>query len=180
MLAFICINFTIHHKRTIKLKRYTTPLLVLLASIAFSSCKSDRNSTDSSSDQNTQAQALNVKPALPYMPVDSLQKYFNNVDFVDYIFYKPTISTGMHGNNAKAQIQGIQSGACQRVTCTKIGRMIVQNQGKIMVEADIFFGSNCAYYEFYYGKELKYANPMATSGINMINQIMQNFKNAMQ
>jgi hypothetical protein len=61
--------------------------------------------------------------------------------------------------------------------CKPMGRQFFGIQGNIVLEADIYYSDNCAFYVFFIDGKARYANKMSESGqaffSNMIKQGLQ-------
>ena len=114
---------------------------MLIGMIACGQSKSESN------EKNEIAKNQSSPPVvtLPSIPRDTLMKLFNTCDYVDYIFYELPFSMSYDNK------QSIQSAfswvstqpASHNPSCKAIGRLIFQNQGNIMFEAELYFDDVC-------------------------------------
>jgi hypothetical protein len=115
-------------------------------------------------------------PALPSIPLEMVQKLWNECTHVDYIFYELPMSMSL---DEKASIQYAvrhisDRPAPNRPDCKATGRVTYLIGGDIFLEADFYFAETCTYFVFYQNKQKAYANLMTEEGIGYFkNQIQQ-------
>lgn len=125
----------------------------------------------------------NEAPKAAAIPVGitaaQLQDLIAKVDYVDFLFYNMDISVSQ---NDKASIN--QSIAFLSTTpkpsgmnCPSIGRMSLQSQGKIILEADIHqLGTNCGYFTIIENKAAKGSCLMSAEGMKFLTTLINGYK----
>lgn len=152
---------------------------ILFVFTIFAAC----NSTDNSGNEQTTppptvaapTQSIPILPKLPKADADFL---WNNCTYVDLVFYNLPFSMSID-NQAGIRsnlIMIANKQISQNPACKSIGRVIYQIDGKIILEADMFYGDGCNYFVFYKDKKAVYANSMTAEGIQYFTNIMTQVK----
>jgi hypothetical protein len=117
---------------------------------------------------------------LPALPQDQLQKLFNEVTYIDYIFYDLPFSISQDDKpsiNSNLQLLSPNKIDGLALSCKPIGREFFHINGNITYEADIYFQDGCYGYIFLKKETPIYANKVSESGMkfysNIINQAEQ-------
>jgi hypothetical protein len=127
-----------------------------------------------------------TKTAVSYPPLPNniAQDLYNRCDFVDYIFYDPSLpmsislieqssirSTFAHIGPEKAMTDG---------TCKPTGRVMFQHKGEYIIEADFYLRDECTYYIFMVNGKPTYANAMSQAGITFFSNNINSAKKSVQ
>ncbi len=147
--------------------------LTLLISLAC--CKGDKAaSTTTEPVKNTPA--VVTGPQYQQLPNDIMLDLWNNGTLIDYIFHdlpfsmnqseQASIRTNLTYFSSEAQ-PNIPAG------CKSIGRQMFSIDGNIVLESDIYFSDNCAFFVFIMDGETKYANKMSEAGQQFYTTMIQ-------
>ncbi len=143
------------------------------------SCKTDQKketAQTSVKQEVTEQKFPNIAP----LPNNLMQQLFNEVTYIDYIFYNLPFSISQDDkpsihSNLKL-ISGEKLGSIAK-GCKPIGREFFHIGGTIAFEADIYFQEGCYGYVFLDQKKPIYANKISQEGMkfysNIINQANQ-------
>lgn len=118
-------------------------------------------------------------PSLPSVPLELLEKIWQEGTQVDYIFYNYPFTMSLPD---KASIQYAVRHIAEGTTtlkpeCKAAGRVTYQINGNIVLEGDFYFSTGCTYFVFEKNREKVYANYMTDDGIQYFNsQIQQAMK----
>jgi len=109
-------------------------------------------------------------PTLPSIPIETVQKLWEECDYIDFVYFELPISSSMQD---KAAIQhALRHIAGQPAplfpNCKPIGRIFYQIKGENFLEADIHYGEGCNFFVFYQGGKKMYSNYMTQDGIKYI------------
>jgi len=155
----------------------TKYLVLILATIGLFAC-GDQNAKKQT---NIPSQDVASTPTFEKLPESILRKMWDEAEMLDYIFHdlpfsmsqneKPSIQANMTYIDKYAQ-PNIPIG------CKPAARQFYQINGKIELEADIYFSKGCYFYVFLIDGKPKYANKMAQDGINFFNTMISKALNA--
>ncbi len=106
----------------------------------------------------------------PTLPQEIRQDIYDRCDFVDFIFYDPSIPISISLNepgSIRMTMSHVGTSAASTTgTCKPTGRVVFQSDGEIMQEADFYMGPGCVYYVFMKDGKPAYANNMTQAGVN--------------
>jgi hypothetical protein len=166
--------------------RYFLLSIVVFCFIACSNKASQTNTATTPATTTPAAKPVPVKTEVPYPPLPNgiAQDLFNRCDFVDYIFYDPSLpisislneqssirSTFSHISPEKAMTDG---------TCKATGRVMFQHKGEYIIEADFYLRDHCTYFIFMVKGKPTYANAMSQSGITFFSNNINSATKSMQ
>ncbi len=154
-------------------------LFLSLISCFLLSCKTDQKKEADLPKEKKEANDQKYADILP-LPNELMQKLFNEVTYIDYIFYnlpfsisqddKPSIHSNLR------LISGEKLGSISK-SCEPIGREFFHIGGTIAFEAEIYFQNGCYGYVFLDKEKPLYANKVSQEGrkfyTNIINQAQQ-------
>jgi hypothetical protein len=141
-------------------------LLSFIISLAFS-CKTEQKKDVESHTEELQANGL-IFSSLPSLPQDQFQKLFEEVTYVDYIFYDLPFSISQDDKpsiNANLQLISAEKLGPININCKPIGREFFHIGGVIAFEAEIYFQNGCFGYVFLDKETPIYANKISESGM---------------
>ncbi len=152
-------------------------LLVFTWCLLFFSCKeksqhSDENPKKESTETLAQQEMLEE---LPMVPIETMQKLWNECEFVDYIFFDlPFSMSQTEQPSIRANLNYIDRAPIgpRPKSCKPIAREFFQINGEIVFEADVYYSTGCKYYVFFEGKNPVYANKMSEAGEKFYNQMI--------
>lgn len=109
------------------------------------------------------------------VPLETMQKLWNECDHVDYIFYDLPISMSL---DEKASIQYsvrhvADEAAPLKPECKPAGRVSYHIKGNIALEGDFYFSNGCTYFVFFKDNKKAYANYMTDDAIQYFNNNIQ-------
>ena len=150
-------------------------LFVLIAFVACQNQSANEEAGNDSTEEQTTAVAETPKPTLPSVPLELLERIWNEGTQVDLIFYHHPFTLSMAEQPAiQHAVRHIAEDAAPlNPNCQSAGRITYQIDGNIVLEGDFYFSTGCTYYVFYENQEKKYANYMTTEGINYFNNQIQ-------
>ena len=138
--------------------------LLLIAAL----CWQCQNSTTEKSTPEATTSKIAYYPSLPDA---MMQQLINQCDYVDYIYYQLPISMSMDEKsgilNALRHVSA--NPAPLNKACKSIGRVIYQQSGETLVEAELFMSEGCQYFLFLDDNKPKYGNLMTDEGIQFYN-----------
>ncbi|MFK7807141.1 MAG: hypothetical protein AB8F74_04990 [Saprospiraceae bacterium] len=129
--------------------------------------------------------AQQLKP-LPYpsLPNNIAQELFEKCDFVDYIFYDPSLPMSISLNeqgSIRSTFSHISQGAAMSTgNCKATGRVMYQHQGEYIIEADFFLTNGCTYFVFMVDQKPTYANAMSEEGMKFFQRNISQAKASVQ
>lgn len=147
--------------------------LITLLAIALASCNQDKPAPAT---QPAPTQPASPTQALPSVPLDLLEKIWQEGTQVDYIFYNHPFTMSL---SDKAAVQHAvrhvaETPAPLKLECKPMGRVSYQIQGNIVLEGDFYFSAGCTYFVFEKDRVKTYANYMTEPAIQYFNnQIKQ-------
>jgi hypothetical protein len=151
-------------------------LFSLLIALTFICCQ---NQSTNQENAPVSEPAAEEKPALqatlPSVPLDLLERIWNEGTQVDIIFYHHPFTLSMSEKPAiQHTVRHIaEEPAPINPNCPSTGRVTYQIDGDIVLEGDFYFSTGCTYYVFYENQEKKYANYMTNEGISYFNNQIQ-------
>lgn len=134
---------------------------------------------DNTSSNNESIAVSNEIEVPPVIPKEILINLFENCNYIDFIFATLPFSISQ---DQKSSIQQTISHIDQKRplkidnSCPYFAQQIFQVDGKIVLDAKIFFQENCTYYLFYENGELKYSAGFTQAGITFYNNIIAQAK----
>ncbi len=148
--------------------------ILWITTIFFSllACKQDQKSTDSNITENVVSQSTE---SLPSLPLEVLQKLYDECTLIDYVFYELPLSMTV---DQKPSIQNslrhiADTSPALKASCKPVGHITYQISGHIVLEADFYYSEGCTYYIFFENREKRYANYMTQEGANSIGNLIQ-------
>jgi hypothetical protein len=156
---------------------------LLLLAFLFTCCQQSKpaeQKTDSPASETPAAETpvATQAPAatLPSVPIEIVQKLWNECTQVDYIFYNYPFTVSL---DEKSSIQHsvrhiAETPAPLKPECQATGRVTYQISGDIVLEGNFHFSEACTYFVFYKNQEKVYANFMMPEAVEFFNnQIKQ-------
>ena len=137
---------------------------IMLFAFLFSYCKNE---------------APKSKDAPAVITAAQQQDLIAKVDYVDFLFYNMDISVSQNDKASINQSITFLSTAPKPATmnCPSIGRMSLQSQGKIILEADIHQqGNNCGYFNIIENKAAKGTCLMSADGMKFLTTLINGYK----
>ena len=115
------------------------------------------------------------------LPVERAKFMFENVDYIDYVFYELPFSLSVNTkNDIQNTIRQISStGVAKIPACQPIGRLFFQVSGENVEQADFFFDdANKCYYFLFVGEDGKYqyGNLMTDAAAGYYRRLFNNVK----
>ncbi|MBP6794239.1 MAG: hypothetical protein KA143_04250 [Saprospiraceae bacterium] len=137
---------------------------IMLFAFLFSYCKNE---------------APKSKDAPSVITTAQQQDLIAKVDYVDFLFYNMDISVSQNDKASINQSITFLSTAPKPATmnCPSIGRMSLQSQGKIILEADIHHqGNSCGYFTIIENKAAKGTCLMSADGMKFLTTLINGYK----
>lgn len=118
-----------------------------------------------------------LTPTVAHIELPEIEQLLVQSEKVDYILYNYSFSLNIGQKEEVAKhVAMIYNQPVENVDCAAaLGKVEFYDKDmKVLKEAQIHFGNNCAYYIFYDkdGKK-KYANKMHSNGIRFLNNVIQ-------
>ncbi len=156
-------------------------LIILTATICLLfSCNNEKPANQQNDGQTTaqteQPPAAQKPPPLPSVPIELLQRIWNEGTGVDYIYHYQPFTASL---TEKAAIQNAVRHVAETPApiipgCNPAGIVTYQIDGDIVLRGDFYFDTNCTFFVFYDKEKNKYGNYMTQDGVNFFNgQIQQ-------
>lgn len=153
-------------------------ILCLFSILLTFSCNDSNSSNDA---EAKTAPVTNPAPAptpaltLPSIPVETVQKLWQECDYIDFLYFELPISSSMKDKAAIQHALGhIAAQPAPLIpNCKPIGRIFYQIKGENYIEADMHHGEGCNYLVFYQNGKKIYSNYMTQDGITYINGQIQ-------
>lgn len=137
---------------------------IMLFAFLFSYCKNE---------------APKSKDAPSVITTAQQQDLIAKVDYVDFLFYNMDISVSQNDKASINQSITFLSTTPKPATmnCPSIGRMSLQSQGKIILEADIHQqGNSCGYFTIIENKAAKGTCLMSADGMKFLTTLINGYK----
>lgn len=137
---------------------------IILFVILFSNCKNEA--------PKAAAEPAGVTTA-------QIQDLIARVDYVDFLFYNMDISVSQNDKGSINQSITFLTTTPKPITmnCPSIGRMSLQSQGKIILEADIHHqGTICGYFTIIENKVAKGTCLMSENGMKFLGKLFDGYK----
>lgn len=152
--------------------------LILLVASIFGACGSGSSNEQPQEEKTDNSTA----PTYPSISQATLQKLWNECDYVDYVFYDLPISMNQSDQpSIRGAIRQIaQESPIINPNCKSIGRIFYQIKGENYLEADLYFASDCVYFLFLEDGKPKYANRLTAEAIQFYQNIFKQLQNAGQ
>lgn len=155
-------------------------VLVLCFACGNSNQSESQPNNESSPNTNTEAANTNVEYDQVYLPsitVEEIQSLWTSTNQIDYIFYNLPISSSIDNNpSAQVHLRHISDTPANNTTIarcpTGLGRAFYKASGEDLLEAEIFFAEQCAFFVFYKNGKATYSNLMTQEGVNFFNQMV--------
>lgn len=114
----------------------------------------------------------------PGISAEEIEKLAAEATNMDIIFYNMNISLSQNDKNSLMQTAHFFAPDTkpEQMNCPSIGRIMLQNNGNIILEADIHYAGNCQYFTIIQNKATKGTNAMTKQGAYFINQILSSYK----
>lgn len=112
---------------------------------------------------------------LPSVPLELLEKLWNEGTQVDYIFYDHPFTMSLTDKpSIQYAVRHIaEQPAPLKPECKATGRVTYQVKGDIVLEGDFYFSTGCTYFVFEKNRVKTYANYMSDDGITYFNEQIQ-------
>ena len=112
---------------------------------------------------------------LPSVPLELLEKLWQEGTQVDFIFYNYPFTMSL---NEKPAIQHAvrhiaEKPAPLKPECKAMGRVTYQIKGDIVLDGDFYFSAGCTYFVFEKNRTKTYANYMTDDAIQYFNKQIQ-------
>jgi len=151
--------------------------LLLISFLTVFSCKEKAKNSDVNPIKETTTEVVNQEmlESLPMVPIEIMQKLWNECEFIDYIFFDlPFSMSQTEQPSIRANLNYIDRSAIgpRPKSCKPIAREFFQINGEIVYEADVYYSEGCKYYVFFDGKTPVYANKMSAAGEQFYNQMI--------
>lgn len=149
-------------------------LVLIIAAICCLGCKNDTSKQTPT--ESPQIQVNNKGPQYQQLPNDMMMDLWNKGDLIDYIFHNLPFSMNQTEQaSIRTNLTYFSSDPQPTIPagCKPMGRQFFGIQGNIVLEADIYFSDNCAFYVFFIDGKAKYANKMSESGQNFFSNMIQ-------
>jgi len=169
-----------HNIQQKKLPMKAIKILIVLFSITMIfACKSDNKTEEKDSSiseemQETKQPVKAVTGEMVNLPVDVFLKVYMEADYIDIIFEDLPFSMSQDNSKSIKQILSHldkKPPAAISGQCPLFGQMLVQKEGNIILEGDMFHSEGCYYYVFKHQGKV-YHNGMTPNGI----QFFENMK----
>jgi len=146
-----------------------------LLALSILGCGDDTSKTGETPPTNTQAATSKASPTYPSIPLSRLEYLWENVTYMDVIFYNLPVSLNQSSrDNIRSTLSQIaENSPTINPNCQAIGRVFFQVDGKNIETADIYFQQGCTYYVWLENDKPAYANEMTEGGINFYNNIFK-------
>lgn len=146
-------------------------LLLFLLTIG---CQSSNPDSDEKQIQEMVLEPMNLPP----IPIKEIQTIYDLCDFVDFIFFELPFSMSYDNSGSiKTSLKWVgQETPLDNPNCKALARMIFQNDGEIMAEAEIYVSDQCAHFIWLKDGEPKYANKMTQTGYDHYKKIISQFQ----
>ena len=120
------------------------------------------------------AEMADREQSLPSIPIQILEKIYQDCQAIDLTFYTSPISASYDNPNA---IRALVSWVASDVpdidpSCRPNGRLDFIVDGALYMDAELFLQDQCTYFIFRENGEAKYANKLTASGIKTFNDIV--------
>ena len=147
---------------------------LLLIALVFANCQNEKKPEQTAAEETTAVEPA-LKPTLPSVPLELLERIWNEGTQVDLIFYHHPFTMSMTEKQAVQNSVRLiaEDPAPLNPNCQSVGRITYQIDGNIVLEGDFYFTTGCTYFVFYENQEKKYANYMTQEGINYFNAQIQ-------
>ncbi len=159
-------------------------LLFLLVLALFFAC-GNSNSQEATAESNTNTpvqEPANTEAGydqvyLPSITVEEMKSLWTSTNQIDYIFYNLPISSSIDNNpSAQVHLRHVSDTPANNTTIarcpTGLGRAFYKASGEDLLEAEIFFSEQCAFFIFYKNGKATYSNLMTQEGVNFFNQMV--------
>jgi hypothetical protein len=116
-----------------------------------------------------------TKPGLDQAEIQTISQ---QADHMDLLFYKMDISVSQTDKQSILQTMGFFGAEANssNVSCPSIGRISFQEQGKIILEADVHYqGNDCYYFTIIENKKPAGTNLMSETGRKFFSQLLQSY-----
>lgn len=168
--------------------RHTLCYLFLLTILGCSNNSNNKSTTPPPPVTETAPPQKGTPLPYPSLPNNIAEELFNRCDFVDYIFYDPSLPMSISLNEQGSIRSTFRHVSRETPTtngsCKATGRVMYQAEGEYIIEADFYLQDDCTYYIFMVDQKPTYANAMSPDGIkffsNNISQAKASVKQKMQ
>jgi len=129
-------------------------------------CKNDNAATPQAT-KPAPTEEVNAGPQFQQLPNDILLELWNNGTLIDYIFHELPFSMNQSEQaSIRTNLTYFSSEAQANIPteCKPLGRQMFSIDGNIVLESDIYYSDNCAFFVFIMDGETKYANKMSDAG----------------
>lgn len=163
-------------------------LFILFVILFLGACNSDKPKAEVQQDTPTTSPTTEASTAttdalyLPSITMEEMQSLWNNTNQIDYIFYDLPISSSIDNSpSAQVHLRHVSDTPVNMTTkgrCTNgLGRAFYKSNGTDLLEAEIFFSEQCAFFIFYKKGKAVYGNLMTQEGVNFFNQMVSAAQN---
>lgn len=139
-------------------------------------CKGDKQSQEAPSKPITNTQAVSGEPQFQALPNEILLELWNNGTLIDYIFHNLPFSMNQSEQaSIRTNLTYFSSEVQANIPaeCKPLGRQMFSVEGNIVLESDIYYSENCAFFVFIMNGETKYANKMSDAGKQFYQTMIQ-------
>lgn len=152
----------------------------LLLTLLWIACQNQSNSSQNTADpgkeepENTAtAAAPELEKLYPSLPADRMRELYNNVDYIDFVFYYTNFSMNQSDDaSIKASLSHVSSEVPGiDASCQPIGSLFFQSKGRELIQAELYFTENCIYYVWLEKGKRTYANMMTPGGFKFYEQV---------
>ncbi len=149
--------------------------LSIIGLVIILSCneKSKENKIDISNPEKNHI--VKAKPLnYPSITIEILNKLYEECTYMDYIFNELDFSISQDNpNSIRASIKFISTSVPSEIPegCTSMGRKFFHIDGEIVLEAEVYYSPQCAFYVFYENGKAIYANTMTKEGLNFYGNV---------
>ena len=136
--------------------KYT--LFLACCILAMTSCKGK-----TVSEEPEKTVTAKTKLTYPVLPLIDYRNIVEQVDYIDYIFHELPFSVSQEDKpSITTKVSGILLEPVNISNCQSLGRMMLQADGEIIYEAEVYYdGKGCSYYIFYIDNKPTYAAGMS-------------------
>lgn len=116
---------------------------------------------------------------LPPLPVEEIQRLYDKVDYIDYLFTSLPISMSQQTpNDVKGAVTHISGDAPQSLdpSCTVLAQIFYEADGKTLRRADMYYGPTCTYLVWNENGKPTYASRLTAEGVQFFTSVLKNVR----
>ena len=143
--------------------------------MGIASCKGDKQ-TNTPAPKTANTTAVSIKPQYQALPNEIMLELWNNGTLIDYIFHDLPFSMNQSEQaSIRTNLTYFSSEVQPNIPaeCKSLGRQMFSIDGNIVLESDIYYSDNCAFFVFIMNGETKYANKMSDAGQQFYQTMIQ-------